>query len=208
MPGKARFDALAVTAPFGADYPLLLRAVGAGDHYNRAVLTERDAAGHPVAAWVLDTVFVSGDKIDNDSAAVPSESLKFAFGSVTEATSDRTTSWSQVDNKAGGTDLPAGLDLSPLPAGPAQPPRDRRHQPLSPGRAQHVVAHAVQLEEDGAGGGGAGGAASSAAVGEPVEPAPVGVVVAHGQGGAGGGGDGGHHGGDDHGRLRCRLGAA
>lgn len=77
----------------------------------------------------------------------------------------------------------------------AQPSGDRRHESVADRGQQDVVAHSVELEEDRAGGGRTHGAASAAAVGETVQAAPVGVVVAHREGTAGGGGDRGHHGG-------------
>lgn len=66
---------------------------------------------------------------------------------------------------------------------------------------------AVELQEDHAGGGRAGARLQLGppSVGEPVEPAPVRVVVPDGEGTAGGGGDGRHHRGDHHGGLRGGL---
>ncbi|BFO17068.1 hypothetical protein SHKM778_34560 [Streptomyces sp. KM77-8] len=93
----------------------------------------------------------------------------------------------------------------PVAAGAgAEPAGDGGHEPLVDGGEQYVVADAVELYEDGAGGGGAGRGGAASALGEAVEAAAVGVVVAYGEGAAGGGGDGGHHGGDHDCRLRRR----
>lgn len=91
--------------------------------------------------------------------------------------------------------------------GGAEPARDGRHESPADRFLQHVVADAVELEEDDAGGRGSAVAVGPAAPPgrEPVEPAPVGVVVPDGERAAGGGGDRGHHGGDDHGGLRRGL---
>lgn len=86
-----------------------------------------------------------------------------------------------------------------------EPVRDGRHQAGAGGADEHVVADAVELDEDGAGRSAApavGTAAPSAAVGEPGETAPVGVVVADGERRGGRGGDGGHHRRDDDRGLR------
>lgn len=96
---------------------------------------------------------------------------------------------------AGPVGAPGGEAVAGAVA--AEELRDGRHQPLGHGCEQHVVADSVELQEDGAGRGRAGWHGSAAAVGEAVEAAAVGVVVAHGEGTAGGGGYGGHHGGHD-----------
>lgn len=106
---------------------------------------------------------------------------------------------------AGPVGAPRGEPVGGAAARPGavEPLRDGGHQPLADRFPEHVVADAVELEEDGAGGRGPGPpvAAPAAPVGEPVEPAPVGVVVTDGEGASGGRGDRGHHGGDDHGGL-------
>lgn len=101
-----------------------------------------------------------------------------------------------------------------MPGGVGEPAGDGRHEPVGRGLHQDVVADPVELEEDGAGRSVAAGfrrargaAAPAAPVGEPGQPAAVGLVVADGEGGGGGGGDGGHHGGDDDRRLRVGIAA-
>jgi type VI protein secretion system component Hcp len=116
--GPASID-LEVTAAFAPASPALLRALVSRKHYASAVLTQRDAAGHPVAAWVLDDVFLSGDAIDGGSAAGPTERLTLAFKQVTEATGAGLASWDQAEHSADGPALPPGLVLDPLPAPPA-----------------------------------------------------------------------------------------
>jgi type VI protein secretion system component Hcp len=111
--GKAKFDELNVAALFSANSPVLLKALVIGAHYETAVLTQRDASGNPVAAWALGTVFVTDDGVKSGTP-LPTETLTFAFGSITEATSAHSTSWSQVLNENEGRGLPDGLVLYPL----------------------------------------------------------------------------------------------
>ena len=85
--GKAKFDNLDVSTPLSDASPQLLKVLVSGGHFETAVLTQRNAAGSPVAQWSLGTVFLNFDDIHNDSAAVPSEDLHLVFGSVKEITS-------------------------------------------------------------------------------------------------------------------------
>jgi type VI protein secretion system component Hcp len=116
--GKATFDDLKVTAPLQATSPQLLGVLSAGSHYPTAVLTQRDAAGDSVAEWVLGTVFISSDVIQNDSAAVPTETLLLTFDSLTEVISAHTASWSQVTRSNNGPAAPDAViaALPPLAA--------------------------------------------------------------------------------------------
>ncbi|CAM5347232.1 hypothetical protein SGRI78S_01633 [Streptomyces griseus subsp. griseus] len=102
----------------------------------------------------------------------------------------------------------------PVSGGVGEPAGDGGHEAVGRGLDQDVVAHSVELEEDGAGrsvaagfGRSRGSAAPAAPVGEPGQPSAVGLVVADREGGGGGGGDGGHHCGDDDRRLRVGVAA-
>ena len=116
--GKVQFDALEVSLPLTADSPELFEVLVRGDHYDQAVLTQRNAAGQPVAVWVLETVFATTHAIDGDSEG-PGEHVTFVFGAVTEATSAHQVSVNQIFNTADGPPLPEGLTLAPLAAAPA-----------------------------------------------------------------------------------------
>src|SRR6185295_12575222 len=113
--GKAKFDELTVSTSLSEASTQLLKALVFGIHYDTAVLTQRNAAGNPVAQWILGTVFLTSDGIHNDSAAVPGEDLHMAFGTVTEVTAGHTVSWNQLLNKNNGP-APTGVTLAPLPA--------------------------------------------------------------------------------------------
>jgi type VI protein secretion system component Hcp len=114
--GKAKFDELTISAPMSQASPQLFAVLALGDHYDTAVLTQRNAAGKPVAEWVLDTVFLTSDGIKNDSAAVPTETLHLAFGALSEVTATHSASWSQVENTPTGPTPPTGVTLAALPA--------------------------------------------------------------------------------------------
>jgi len=116
--GTAKFDDLQVTAPYGDASPLLFEVLASGSHYDTAVLTQQNGSGDPVAEWVLDTVFITSDGIQNDSAdsaATPTEELDLAFGALTEVTSANTASWSRLTNTSTGPAAPAGVTLAALP---------------------------------------------------------------------------------------------
>jgi len=116
--GKVAFDDLQVTAPYGDASPLLFEVLASGSHYDTAVLTQQNGSGDPVAEWVLDTVFITSDGIQNDSAdsaATPTEELDLAFGALTEVTSANTASWSRLTNTSTGPAAPAGVTLAALP---------------------------------------------------------------------------------------------
>jgi hypothetical protein len=119
--GKAAFDSLDVTASYNANSPTLLAGLTGGVTYGKAVLTQRDAGGHPVAAWAMGTVLVSDDSVTKNTTGLPEEELKFFFGSVREATSATNRPWSQLTNSDTDVDgevpeVPADLSLSALPA--------------------------------------------------------------------------------------------
>lgn len=111
---KSSFGELLITAPFQGHSPRAHRAMLTGSHYETAVLTQRNAAGNPVAAWSLGTVFIESDVIVGGDVMLTS-SMSIEFGSMTTATSSLTKSWSVFENNATGPSLPAGLALSPLP---------------------------------------------------------------------------------------------
>ncbi len=111
--GKATFDALSVTAAAGAASPLLFYVLATNAPYDTATLTRYDAAGHPVAVWVLGTVFAAGDNYSgSDPTQHTEETLNFQFVSITEVTNPNQVSWSLPTNSASGG--PAGPDPSTL----------------------------------------------------------------------------------------------
>src|SRR5262249_5436758 len=99
--------ALDVNASYTANSPGLFAQLVTGQHYDSAVLTQKDASGNPVAVWVLGTVYVTDDSINTSDSGVSAEELKFAFVSITEATSTRSASWDQVFDTASGPALGA-----------------------------------------------------------------------------------------------------
>src|SRR5262249_28094357 len=114
--GKASFDALDVTAVYNANSPQVLARLTRGPSYDSAVLTQKDAAGTPVAVCVLKTVCVTDDTVTKNAAGLPGEEVKFAFEALTEANSTGSVYWSQATNSASGPNLPAGLTLGALPS--------------------------------------------------------------------------------------------
>src|SRR5262249_54966904 len=98
--GKASFDALDVTTALSDASPELFAALASGKHYDTATLTETNAAGRPIASWVLGTVFVTEDHLTDSGSGsgLPTEELKFAFGKITEATSVGSASWDALTN--------------------------------------------------------------------------------------------------------------
>ena len=118
--GKAKFDDLIVSARLSDASPQLLKALVIGGHFPTAVLTQRNAAGNPVAQWILSTVFLNADGITGSGSAVPTETLHMVFGSVNEATAGHSISWNQAENRDGDPTPPTGVTLAPLP--PASAP--------------------------------------------------------------------------------------
>jgi type VI protein secretion system component Hcp len=115
--GKAILQDLAVSVPLNGAVPQLFAALVAGRSYSTAVLTQRNAAGDPVAEWVLgNSSLLSVDNVSGDGSAVPTEALHITYASATEVTSDRTVSWNQITNSRGGPTPPAGVTLVPLGA--------------------------------------------------------------------------------------------
>ena len=98
--GKTTLDNLTIDTFFGSDSPQILAMLAKGDHYASAILVQRNAAGQPVAAWTLNTVFITADTIHGDVEGVPVETIKFAFNGINEATSVVNNSWDQVHNLA------------------------------------------------------------------------------------------------------------
>ena len=102
-----------MTAAAGAASPLLFYALATNAPYDTATLTRYDAAGHPVAVWVLGTVFAAGDNYSgSDPTQHTEETLNFQFVSITEVTNPNQVSWSLPTNSASGG--PAGPDPSTL----------------------------------------------------------------------------------------------
>jgi type VI protein secretion system component Hcp len=112
--GKTTFDDLEVSSPLSELSPLLFGVLTSGSHYPTAVLTQRNAAGDPVAEWVMGTVLITSDIIHNNSAAVPTEELHLAFGALTEVTSAHAASWSQITGSSNGPTAPNGIILAEL----------------------------------------------------------------------------------------------
>ena len=99
--GKTALDNLTIDTFFGNDSPKILAMLAKGDHYASAVLVQRNAAGKAIASWTLNTVFITADTVHGDVEGVPTETIKFAFNGINEATSAIAGSWDQVHDKAG-----------------------------------------------------------------------------------------------------------
>jgi type VI protein secretion system component Hcp len=119
---RLEFRDLVVTGRLSAASPDLFAAVAAATYFPTATLTQADAAGHVVAAWVLGTVRIEADAIAGGGAGVPTERLGLEFRALTAATSTGTTSWNRQTNNGSGPAAPPGLVTAPLPAVPAAPP--------------------------------------------------------------------------------------
>jgi hypothetical protein len=118
--GTTIFDELAVSAALSGASPQLFAALVGGGHYPTALLTQRNAAGAPVAEWVLGNTVLTSDAIAGDgTAALPAEALHVAYDSVTEVTSANAASWNQATESSTGPAAPAGVTLVPL--GPVTP---------------------------------------------------------------------------------------
>ncbi|HEX4795388.1 MAG TPA: type VI secretion system tube protein Hcp [Humisphaera sp.] len=113
--GKAKLNDLIVALPLNDASPQLFKALVNGTRYDTVVLTQRNAAGQPVAEWVLGPVVLSSDGILSNGTLVPTETLQMAFGAITERTADFTKSWNQLLNTNGGP-APTGITLAPLGA--------------------------------------------------------------------------------------------
>ncbi|MBN9521050.1 cadherin domain-containing protein [bacterium] len=110
------FDALTVAASYSADSPLVFDQLARGRIYPSAVLTDTDAAGRTVAAWVLGDVTVVAHTVAG-AGDRPVEEIKVGFRSVTAATGTRTASWDVARGTPTGPALPPGLTLAdPAPA--------------------------------------------------------------------------------------------
>jgi type VI protein secretion system component Hcp len=112
--GATSFDALEVTTAFNKTSPDLFRALASFDHYDTATLTETNAAGQPVAVWVLQTVFVADDVVTGNSGGLPAEGLRFVFGAITEVTNPNQASWDITRESAVGPGGPDPSTLAPL----------------------------------------------------------------------------------------------
>jgi hypothetical protein len=112
--GKASFDALDVSTALSDASPELFAALASGRHYETATLTETNAAGQPIASWVLGTVFVTDDLLTDNGFDPPAEELKFAFGAITEVTNPNQASWSIIAQTATGPAGPNPSTLAPL----------------------------------------------------------------------------------------------
>ena len=114
--GKATFNHLTLTAPLNGNSPKLFKTLAAGASFSQAYLTQNDAAGNPVAVWILKPVYLDSDKIDGDGSVIPEETIQFKFRAVTETTKINTQSWDQVTNQSGtGSPLPTGETLAAVP---------------------------------------------------------------------------------------------
>src|SRR5262249_34252342 len=91
----------------------LLKVLTTGVLYGAATLTQTNAAGQPVAVWVLGTVAVAEQTFDG--ADPTSQHLTFAFGSITEVTHSSQASWSVITNSDDGPPAPDRSTLAPLP---------------------------------------------------------------------------------------------
>jgi type VI protein secretion system component Hcp len=111
--GKVSLPTLDVTAALSNAAPDLFAALTQGQNYGTATLTQYDAAGNPAAVWVLGTIALTDDTITVTGGGPTTQELKFAFGAVTEATSNNSASW--PGSTASGPTLPSGLTLDALP---------------------------------------------------------------------------------------------
>jgi type VI protein secretion system component Hcp len=109
------FDELDVTAALSDAAPVLFGALTTGHSYDSGMLTQYDAAGNPAAVWVFGPDQVTDD-ILTGSGGQTTQELKFAFGSVTEATSNNSRSWTLANHSASGPAVPAGLAFDALPS--------------------------------------------------------------------------------------------
>ncbi len=111
--GKASFNDLTVQTPLNAQSPTLFKSLAAGTNFSQAYLTQNDAAGNPIAVWILKPVYLDFDKIDGDGSVIPEETFQFKFRAVTETTKANTQSWDQVANQS-GTPAPPPPGTAPL----------------------------------------------------------------------------------------------
>jgi type VI protein secretion system component Hcp len=116
--GRTQFDSLDVTADRSSNSPALFGALAGGAPYKTATLTETNAAGQRVAAWVMSTVYVTGDTTtgtgDTNPTSPAAEELELTFGAVSVANSAAAASWSQVSNAPQAPSPPTGLAPTPV----------------------------------------------------------------------------------------------
>ena len=118
--GKAAFNDLIVTTPLNAKSPTLFLDLAGALSFSQATLTQNNAAGKPVAVWILKPVNLDSDKVDGVGSATPEETIQFKFRAVTETTNVNTQYWDQIGNTVGTpSPLPTGVTLDPLPTPPA-----------------------------------------------------------------------------------------
>jgi type VI protein secretion system component Hcp len=116
--GATHFADLAVTAPWGADSLLVFARLVDGSSFSTATLIQNNAAGAPVAGWVLARVNVTQDQIQASAGSLPGETVHLAFEAITAATSRQTASFDQLTAKSTGPgipSLPPGTSLAELP---------------------------------------------------------------------------------------------
>ncbi|MFI5386894.1 MAG: MBG domain-containing protein, partial [Fimbriimonadales bacterium] len=113
--GNVSFNDLEVTAPISGVSPQIFEAMASGKLFGTAVLTQRDAAGNPVAIWVLADVLIASDGVSGSSGDFPTEQIQMNFDKVTYVTTAETASWSDVTGTNTGPAPPAGVTLDPLP---------------------------------------------------------------------------------------------
>jgi len=65
---------------------------------------------------VLGASLITDDIITGSAGALPTQEVKFAFGAVTEATSNDSASWTRSIPSATGPAVPAGVTLDALPS--------------------------------------------------------------------------------------------
>src|SRR5262249_38079021 len=106
------------TAALSSASPALFAALTGGLSYATATLTQKNAAGQPVAVWVLGNVTVTDDALTRTGSGLPAEELKLAFGPITEVTKTSQASWTLLTNTATGPAWPNPSTLAPLNSPP------------------------------------------------------------------------------------------
>ncbi len=137
-PTKTKFNELDVTTLLGADSPQLFATMVVGGRFSTATLTQQDGAGHVIAVWTLNTVYITRDQVSADGGEMPAESLHFVFRSMTERTSTSNASWDQATNVSPTpAPVPPGVTIAPISA-PASPaitleliPRGKNPTPIT-----------------------------------------------------------------------------
>ncbi len=113
--GLPEFDVLRVVANQQENSPVVFAVIDQADRFPKAVLTQFDAGGNAVSAWVLANVFLTEQSIRNDGAATL-EVLNFQFDQITEASSQLTSSWDKVANRPQGPAFLPRYSLHPMQA--------------------------------------------------------------------------------------------